>query len=518
MSVLLFVLNMQSQTSVLWSYDLNDMAFGNAACADIDNDGFLEIVFSTYRNDSSVYALNAEDGSLLWKVNTGGCNDAAPLIFDVDGDGELDVVIASSCVAKTFCLEGLTGAVKWETLTRGSDSPPSVADMNGDGIYDIIHGEFGGYVISLNGQNGGINWEIAVNVDSWVQTAPAILDIDNNGQLDFVVATWVFGGDAEIYAYTGDSAQLIWQNNLPQDFIYHGASFADIDNDGKPELTIGSYDGFVYALNAFDGSSVWSYKHQGANPYYVGAPTSIADLNNDDRYEVVFFSGNKAGVLSHTGSLLWDYTIGQGLTAFRGAAIADVNADDTLDVVFGTGTGELIGLSGGSGEEVLYFDLETHYGAGFDINHGPVIADFNKDGKLDVFVVGGHSEYPDIVNNYGRAYVLTGMTGTRATWPMFRYDERRSGCMPDTIQVVNSVNDASDEITVRHWKYNQQLNVEFSVDDHYTIQLIDLSGRVIRNAKLNGTKAVMNIEGLTRGIYLLNTSCSGKQSTSKIII
>jgi len=60
------VLSYAQFPQIKWHFDVNDMAFGNSAMADIDEDGLPEIVFSCYRNDSMVYALNAEDGSLLW--------------------------------------------------------------------------------------------------------------------------------------------------------------------------------------------------------------------------------------------------------------------------------------------------------------------------------------------------------------------------------------------------------------------------------------------------------------------
>ena len=91
--------------------------------ADIDHDGKPEIVFSTYMNDGTEYALPAADGSLLWKYYTGSCNDAAPIIYDVDGDGNLEVIVVSSCIPYTFCFDGATGAVKWKTPTGGTDSP-----------------------------------------------------------------------------------------------------------------------------------------------------------------------------------------------------------------------------------------------------------------------------------------------------------------------------------------------------------------------------------------------------------
>ncbi len=52
-------------------------------------------------------------------------------------------------------------------------------------------------------------------------------------------------------------------------------------------------------------------------------------------------------------------------------------------------------------------------------------------GIIDIFVVGGHAEYPDIYNNYGRAYTIsTGSVGG-PDWSMFRRDEIRSACVCD---------------------------------------------------------------------------------------
>ncbi len=86
-ALFLFLLSLQSHAQdpqILWSFDTRDASFGQTAAGDIDGDGKLELVFGCYRNDSSVYALNAEDGSLLWKFNAAtsngdGCNDTAPV-------------------------------------------------------------------------------------------------------------------------------------------------------------------------------------------------------------------------------------------------------------------------------------------------------------------------------------------------------------------------------------------------------------------------------------------------------
>jgi len=409
---------------ILWSYPLQAPSFGSAATDDIDEDGALEIVFGTYFNDEHIYALNAEDGSLLWNYDTGGCNDASPVIADVDLDGHLEVVIPASSPSLVYCFDGRDGSVKWTRSTGSSnciDSPPAVADVDNDDKPEILLGTFYGNVFCLNGEDGSICWQKNLGSDSYIQSEPAVLDLNNDGQLDVVVAQ--FAGDCRVYALFANNGSILWFSDLPSDYMYHGCSFADIDADGKPELVIGSYDHHLYVFNGEDGSLAWEY----TAPFYIGAPTSIGDVNNDGFYEIVFTSYNILGVLSHNGSLLWDLTTGGDL--FRGAALADINADGVLDVLFGSYDGIFRAVRGDSGQVIWTYDLQSEYGRVFEMDHAPVIADFNGDGNIDVFIVGGYGSSDPPTNNYGCAYALTAGESSQPGWSMFRHDSRHSGCI-----------------------------------------------------------------------------------------
>lgn len=424
-------INVIAQPTIKWSFNTKDASFGQSAAGDIDGDGKLEIVFGCYRNDSMVYALNAEDGTLLWKYNmksatAEGCNDVAPLIYDVDGDGALEVIVPGSCNPKTFCFDGKTGAVKWTCNTRGSDSPPTIADFDDDGKPEILHGEMGGYVICINAENGTMDWEIPVDTKSWIQTAPSILDIGNDGDLDFVVATWNASNknDNKVYAYKAKNQQLLWTHALT-DVVYHGSAIGDLDNDGHKEIIIGSYNDTLYCLNSTNGTVKWKYSL--GNYFYVGGPAQIADLNNDGKCEVVFTAWYAVVALTWDGKLFWRYDIPNYKQSFRGAAIADITNDAYPDVVLGTDGGTVVALHGNNGSLIYDKNLRAHYGDSlYAIDHAPLIADFDKDGNMNIFIVGGHAEYPNFYKDFGRAYMLSVGKGKGPDWLLFQNDIRRT--------------------------------------------------------------------------------------------
>ncbi len=506
------------QPQILWWFDTDDSSFGQTAMGDITGDGYLNLVFGCYRNDSMIYALNAVDGSLLWKFNAAGsgegCNDVAALIYDVDNDGIVDVVVPSSCNPKTFCFNGSTGGLKWTVNTRGSDSPPTVADLDGDGNLEILHGEFGGYVICINGNNGTIKWEILVDPDSWIQTAPTIVDLDGDGQLDFVVATWHFSGNNKLYAYKGDDQSLLWSYDLA-DVVYHGTAVADLTKDDKPELILGDYSGTLYVLKGETGDTLWTF-NAGS---YIGSPVSVGDLNDDGYCDLVFTSSYKVFALRHDGGILWQYNIPGYAQSFRGAALSDVDNDQLPDVIFGTSSGLVIGLKGSTGLPLWTVDLAAHYGNVLEIDHAPVVGDFNSNGILDVFVVGGKTEYPNFQNNYGRGYAVEVGAGTGPAWPMFQYDIRRTGniCNLQNTDIGQSSQQTSLSIYPNPVKAGEFVHIHCSQDETIKfITLNDLAGKQIYMEVTQKNSFIVPNQ-LSFGVYIL-TIHKTKNTTATLLM
>jgi len=75
----------------LWIFDIGDCLVGDTCTGDIDGDGYDEFVFGC--NDGHVYSLK-HDGRLHFKIFTGS-PAGNPVLADVDGDGMLEVLVAT---------------------------------------------------------------------------------------------------------------------------------------------------------------------------------------------------------------------------------------------------------------------------------------------------------------------------------------------------------------------------------------------------------------------------------------
>lgn len=521
LAVLLFPVSSSGQTypEIKWWTDLDAPSFGSAATADLDGDGLPELVFGTYFNDEAIHCLNGEDGSHSWTFETGGCNDASPVICDVDGDGGPEVVVPCSSTQTVHCLDGATGEPVWSTDEGYCiDSPPAVADVDSDGDLEVVNGTFNGHVFCLDADSGYVQWETGLGSGSYIQSCPNIHDFDCDGEPEIVVAQWM--GDCRVYCLDGATGDVEWYSDAPGDWMYHGGSYADVDGDGLPEIAIGSYDSNVYLLNGEDGSTEWQFT---ASAYACG-PTCIADLDGNAGLEVVYSTGSGIGVLNGDGSPSW--SCGCGGSVFRGAVVTNIDGDTIPDLVYGTSGGDLAVRRGSAGELIWELDLQAHYGDTYDIDHAPVTGDFDGDGSMDVFVIGGYGTSSSPTDNHGRAYMISAGDGNGPGWTMFRHDRFRSGCFdgggtgiqghggPGCLPGIKCVpNPCRGSTTVC-------LTVP-SGQEELRISVYDLSGRRVAGpVHIAGDMQsyTLDTSGLVPGVYFVAVSGRGAFQSGRLLV
>ena len=170
--------------------------------ADLDDDGDLDLVIGGsvgtllyYENTGGVYApagVNPFAG-----INIGGGN-SAPELGDLDGDGDLDLVLGANN-GEIFYYENSGGAYAlavpnpFAGIDVGNFSTPELADLDGDGDLDLFIGANDG-TIHYYENNGGVYAAAAPNpfaaIDVGNFSTPTFVDIDGDGDLDLVSGSY----------------------------------------------------------------------------------------------------------------------------------------------------------------------------------------------------------------------------------------------------------------------------------------------------------------------------------------
>jgi hypothetical protein len=155
--------------STEWTYSTGDAVYSSAAIGDIDLDGGLEIIIGS--TDANVYSLNAS-GSLEWSYATGGAVYSSPALadrgsvaaYDADWpmfrhdvrrtgfygaapDTGLDVYVGSDD-HYLYLIDGTSGLMidrfeVYGSYIGGIHTSPSVADVDGDNMFDIFFYDWG---------------------------------------------------------------------------------------------------------------------------------------------------------------------------------------------------------------------------------------------------------------------------------------------------------------------------------------------------------------------------------------
>ena len=135
--------------TVLWQFPTGVYSDMTPIIIDVDYDGQKEVLFGTSWGDEAFYCLNALDGSVEWRIEYPGYNPgfASPSVADIDDDGYLEVIIAaqvSGWQGGMIAAINHDGTRLWEfehppeLAVNWSLKGPTIADVNNDGYLDIV--------------------------------------------------------------------------------------------------------------------------------------------------------------------------------------------------------------------------------------------------------------------------------------------------------------------------------------------------------------------------------------------
>ncbi len=340
---------------------------GQDVCTDLNCDGVPDLLFPSYRSDSTwytqsrVYYGTGAGFASSHGTTIDGIGPLAALVEDLDGDGYQDIVLGNYYDGTTRLVDSY---IYWGSASGYSSSDRSELGTEG--------------VISVKAS-----------------------DLDHDGYTDLVFAShygtsyastsMVYWGSASGYS-DGDRTELATYGT-------YDLAIADLDDDGYEEL--------IFAQYRSDSSyAISSYVYWGSASGYsssdltaLDAPGALAveveDLNGDGWLDLIFacyYSGSSHGTYSY---VYWGSPSGPDSSNYdalftygaRHVGAGDLDGDGYIDLVFpsyysgssySSSNSIYWGNSGGySAADRSYL---TSYGA-WDV----VIEDFDLDGWPDLF-------------------------------------------------------------------------------------------------------------------------------------
>ncbi|HBG27926.1 MAG: hypothetical protein A2Y10_16525 [Planctomycetes bacterium GWF2_41_51] len=200
----------------------------------------------------------------------------------------------------------------------------------------------------LLGANGNSLWRKQFEGSGFVDSSIGLCDIDNNGRLDIIATSFSHGWDlwggslGRVYVLDPVSGEPI--SGLEHNFVMPVTlgGFADLDEDGIPEILVNKKDGTtqtgsIIALNPISGLPVkyeFSVADSGLDVLFIN------DLNGDGKLEVAIKgtptegTDNALYVLDNELNLLWSMNISEG---FGQAIVSDLDQNGKNEIIVSSG-------------------------------------------------------------------------------------------------------------------------------------------------------------------------------------
>jgi hypothetical protein len=329
-----------------WPKKVSSGMYGSPAIGDIDDDGDLEIIMT---DEDYVYAWH-HDGTLVsgWPISIGYCA-SSPTLYDLDQDHDLEVII--SCGERINFYDRATVHIwhhdgtyveGWPQIITEYDysiveyGSPAVGDINNDGTAEIIVGirlsddydPAHGYVYVWH-PNGTIMDGWPVPTMGWVESAPALADLDDDEDLEIILGT--FAGKVVVLHHDATNVE-----GWPQDCSswLQDPAVADIDQDGILEI--------ICVTVAYGSVHIWKANGtplpgwpQDTDGRYIWESPIVGDISGDGHLEVLIKSSSKLYAWYHNGSRVPGFPLSTGGSGST-PCLGDIDGDGDVELIVGS--------------------------------------------------------------------------------------------------------------------------------------------------------------------------------------
>jgi hypothetical protein len=332
--------------------------------ADVDGDGDMDLLSaSSYDDTIAWYENDGNQNFTQHSISTTAVGAQSVFAADVDGDGDMDLLSASAGDDKIawYNNDGSENFTE-HTITTAADAAESVfaADVDGDGDMDVLSASVLDDKIAWYENDGSQNFTLhTITTDADAAVSVFAADVDGDGDIDVLSAS-VY--DDRIAWYENDGSQNFTPHTITTLADYALSVFAaDVDSDGDLDVLSASLGDSKIAWYENDGSQNFT-PHTISTAAIWAYSVYAADVDGDGDVDVLSasFFDNKIAWYENDGSQNFTtHTISTEANGAQSVFAADVDSDGDLDVLSASAGDDKIAWYENLGNDVITTNLDV---------------------------------------------------------------------------------------------------------------------------------------------------------------